>query len=227
MALLTALCAQIAEEEFGARGLMVLERNYLDIYTWEKWSTNTIPTFQRGQAVTPTMLRLQVSQTAAPGYLTESDLIGLMDREGIGTDATIAEHIKTILDRKYAEKTPQNQFVPTTLGSALLDGYDQMELAIDMSNPKLRVEMERDMQRISSGEKTQQDVITTCCTQLHDIFQRVRGSLGKLDTAVGKHFGGIDVSAWRNVRLAFSRCGVCNNMMALKKSEGDRSQRRV
>ena len=29
----------------------------------------------------------------------ESDLISLMDKNGIGTDATIAQHIKTILDR--------------------------------------------------------------------------------------------------------------------------------
>ena len=42
----------------------------------------------------------------APGYplpppprITEADLIAVMDKEGIGTDATIAEHIKTIQDR--------------------------------------------------------------------------------------------------------------------------------
>lgn len=29
-----------------------------------------------------------------------------MDKEGIGTDATISEHIATILKRNYAEKNP-------------------------------------------------------------------------------------------------------------------------
>ena len=33
-----------------------------------------------------------------------SALIAIMDKEGIGTDATIATHIKKILDRKYSEK---------------------------------------------------------------------------------------------------------------------------
>jgi DNA topoisomerase-3 len=49
-----------------------------------------------------------------------------MDKNGIGTDATIAEHISTILKRGYAEKLPQGlQFTPTTLGIALVNGYEQ------------------------------------------------------------------------------------------------------
>lgn len=38
--------------------------------------------------------------TQAPPLLSESDLIGLMDQKGIGTDATIAEHIQKIQQRK-------------------------------------------------------------------------------------------------------------------------------
>lgn len=38
--------------------------------------------------------------TQPPPLLSESDLIGLMDEKGIGTDATIAEHIQKIQQRK-------------------------------------------------------------------------------------------------------------------------------
>lgn len=37
--------------------------------------------------------------TTAPSLLTEADLIALMDKHGIGTDATHAEHINTIKTR--------------------------------------------------------------------------------------------------------------------------------
>jgi DNA topoisomerase len=45
-----------------------------------------------------------------------------MDRNGIGTDATIAGHIKTIQQREYALKNASGQFVPTKLGLALVEG---------------------------------------------------------------------------------------------------------
>jgi DNA topoisomerase III len=45
-----------------------------------------------------------------------------MDRNGIGTDATIAAHIKTIQQREYALKNGAGQFVPTKLGLALVEG---------------------------------------------------------------------------------------------------------
>jgi DNA topoisomerase-3 len=37
--------------------------------------------------------------------LSEADLISLMDANGIGTDATIAEHIATVLKREYVLKS--------------------------------------------------------------------------------------------------------------------------
>ena len=46
-----------------------------------------------------------------------------MDTEGIGTDATIAEHINTIPTRKYAIKNDQQRFEPTSIGLALVEGY--------------------------------------------------------------------------------------------------------
>ncbi len=40
--------------------------------------------------------------TQPPPRLTEASLIALMERHGIGTDATVAEHINKQLERGYA-----------------------------------------------------------------------------------------------------------------------------
>ena len=41
----TVVTISIASEEFVAKGLMISERNYLEIYKYEQWSSNDIPTF--------------------------------------------------------------------------------------------------------------------------------------------------------------------------------------
>jgi len=47
-----------------------------------------------------------------------------MDKNGIGTDATIHQHIEKILERGYAYKLPKSKlFTPTYVGNFLLDAY--------------------------------------------------------------------------------------------------------
>jgi hypothetical protein len=65
---------------------------------------------------------LEEHATTEPSALSESELIGLMEINGIGTDASIATHIHTIEQRKYVRLlggTGGRRFEPTPLGLAL------------------------------------------------------------------------------------------------------------
>ncbi|EWC44053.1 hypothetical protein DRE_01405 [Drechslerella stenobrocha 248] len=89
-------------EGFHASGLTVIERNYLDVYPWDRWeSSQMLPRYQDGERFVPNEVTMNDGKTTAPGYLTEPELIALMDANGIGTDATMAEHIEKIQVREY------------------------------------------------------------------------------------------------------------------------------
>ena len=90
----------------------------------------------------PSYLLLNSGKTEPPKLLTESDLISLMEKNEIGTDATIADHINKILERNYAYKTG-NYFNPSTLGIALVLGYDEIGFNSSLSKPFLRREVKK------------------------------------------------------------------------------------
>ena len=62
-------------------------------------------------------------RTRPPAYLSEADLIGLMERNGIGTDASIPVHINNITTRRYVTVEAGRRVVPTNLGITLIKGY--------------------------------------------------------------------------------------------------------
>ena len=105
----TTVTLLFGPETFTASGLEVLERNYLDVYPYEKWtSTQQLPVFQRGERLVPDEVKMSEGQTSPPGFLTEPELIALMDANGIGTDATMADHIVKIQEREYVTAIGQS-----------------------------------------------------------------------------------------------------------------------
>ncbi|TGJ87724.1 hypothetical protein E0Z10_g1045 [Xylaria hypoxylon] len=96
------------EESFHAHGVVVLERNYLEVYVYDKWTGSVqLPKFTVGEMFEPTEALMTEGKTTPPPYLTEADLIALMDANGIGTDATMAEHIQKIQERDYVRTVPK------------------------------------------------------------------------------------------------------------------------
>jgi DNA topoisomerase IA len=52
----------------------------------------------------------------------EAELIGLMEKNGIGTDASIPTHINNIEKRAYVTVQSGRRVVPTDLGVTLVQG---------------------------------------------------------------------------------------------------------
>ncbi|XVE86484.1 hypothetical protein DITRI_Ditri18aG0037600 [Diplodiscus trichospermus] len=164
----TTVEIDVAGELFSSSGRIILERNYLDVYRFESWGGSMIPTYTLGQQFIPTSLTLDAGVTRPPPLLSEADLLSCMDKAGIGTDATMHDHIKKLLDRFYATKDSNTRFSPTNLGEALVMGYDDM--GYELWKPNLRSMMEFDMKEVSVGNKSKDEVLATCLQQMKACF---------------------------------------------------------
>ena len=71
-------------------------------------------------------VKLVEKQTSPPDYLTESELISLMEKHGIGTDASIPVHINNICERNYVTIIGGRRLQPTNLGIVLVHGYQKV-----------------------------------------------------------------------------------------------------
>ena len=71
-----------------------------------------------------------------------------MEKNTIGTDASMATHINNICERNYVQVQGTNRkLVPTKLGSALVHGYQQIDP--DLVAPDLRSQIEQRVNMIA------------------------------------------------------------------------------
>ena len=124
--------------------------------------------------------RIVESRTEAPGYLTEADLISMMEKHGIGTDASIPTHINNIIERSYVVvKEPGRSLVPTTLGQALVKGY--CEIDPELVLPQVRSNIEKSCELISQGKADFGKVVSHVCKIFKDKFNYFKLSAGTME----------------------------------------------
>ena len=138
-----------------------------------------------------------------------------MDKSGIGTDATIAQHIQTIQQRDYATKDSNQRFSPTKLGIALVEGYNSM--GYQLNKPDLRRETEHECNLVASGQKTKDDIVGPILNKMKDCYIVATRDSKKLENAMSRHYSRAGAGNDAEVLQArFSECGKCQGLMALK-----------
>ncbi|EAW55646.1 DNA topoisomerase III alpha [Homo sapiens] len=215
----TTVEIDIAQERFVAHGLMILARNYLDVYPYDHWSDKILPVYEQGSHFQPSTVEMVDGETSPPKLLTEADLIALMEKHGIGTDATHAEHIETIKARMYVGLTPDKRFLPGHLGMGLVEGYDSM--GYEMSKPDLRAELEADLKLICDGKKDKFVVLRQQVQKYKQVFIEAVAKAKKLDEALAQYFGnGTELAQQEDIYPAMPepirKCPQCNKDMVLK-----------
>ena len=97
------------------------------LWCWQAMEGAPLPSLAEGESLQLQEVELHQGKTSAPDYLSESELIGLMEKHGIGTDASISVHINNICERNYVSIQAGRKVVPTELGITLVRGYQLID----------------------------------------------------------------------------------------------------
>lgn len=205
---------KFGDYQFFLEGQSLKEKGFLEIATWEGLVENYIKDYEKGQEARIASSRIKEGVTQPPSLLSESDLISLMEKHGIGTDASIATHINNVCERGYVTVEAGRRLKPTTLGTALYHGYNAVDK--ELVAPNLRSKIERACDQIAKGERKYKDVLAEIVKVFRDKFENFTKQISKMEAFFSESFVSFD-QAQENSK-PFTKCGKCNRFMDIIKS---------
>ncbi len=166
------LIVQIGGEQFKVSGVRIVQPGYLEIYKYEIPQEKALPILKRGDLVEVLKIEVREGETEPPPYLSEAELLKLMDRLGIGTDATAAQHIQTNVERGYFY-IENKRCIPTPLGKALIKALESVKP--ELVRPEVRAFIEREISDIPKGIRTRQEVVEDAKRIFLTYYDEVQG----------------------------------------------------
>lgn len=158
----------INHEGFSISGRKVIDPGFTAIQRSGEMEDVVIPDFAKGETVEIKKVSMGSHKTRAPPYLSESDLLSLMEKHGIGTDASMATHINNICERNYVKLAEGRRLIPTQLGIALVHGYQMVDNELVI--PKVRANMEYNCTLVAEGKAEILPVVQHCLRLFREKF---------------------------------------------------------
>ncbi|KAI0984676.1 hypothetical protein GJ496_001660 [Pomphorhynchus laevis] len=210
----THVITKVAYCEFEAHCKTEIDPGWTAIMPWKRMDNQNesqilFESIKSGDVLPIVNTGVQQGKTSPPGYLTESELISLMEKNGIGTDASIPVHIKNICDRRYVNvEGKRRQLVPTTLGITLVHGYQKIDPELCQSH--MRSAIEKELRLIAKGEALFDDVLNHVLKIYEEKFKYFTGNIDIMDRLFEDSF-----TLLTEAGKAISRCGMCRRFMRL------------
>ena len=184
---------QVGEDLLAARGRTCLEPGWrtIDPPKMKKKEETLLPPLEVGATATVTDILVHEGKTKPPKRYTEATLLGAMERagegledaelkramkrSGLGTPATRAAIIETLIRRTYVERR-DNQLVPTGQGRSLLGALPVEALR----SPRLTGEWEARLSAIAEGAEE----ASAFMTDIRGFTSDVVGKPGQAEVSV-------------------------------------------
>ncbi|PJZ49938.1 type I DNA topoisomerase [Leptospira saintgironsiae] len=141
-------------EHWEGEKLFTIDPGYKKIYNV---SSDILPTWKKGETLTPDPWEIQEKTTEPPPRYTEASLVSKLEKEGIGRPSTFASILETLYKRKYVY-SEKGKLYSETLGERV-NAFLQAAFA-DLFREKFTSEMEQKLDSIASGEESRSKVLS-------------------------------------------------------------------
>lgn len=191
----TEIVTAVERETFKTAGKIVLKPGWTAVYKDENNREKEEPilpplakgdpAFVRNAGMEKKMTKpppeyseaLLLKDMTNPGrYVDEDELKKIYRGDvGLGTQATRAQIIETLLARKYAYRA-KKKLVATDKGCVLIDSLRQSKVASGLTHPEQTAEWERELDRIARGRGSHEQFVA----RIIDMVGAIVGELGAL-----------------------------------------------
>jgi DNA topoisomerase-1 len=166
------LSATVIDVEAGSYGLKANGQTldflgYLKVYK-EKTSEQELPNVQEGDNLKLLKLWNEQHFTKGPARYSDASLVKEMEKHGIGRPSTYAPTINTIITRNYVMRDDNKKLAPTDIAFVVSDLLT--EHFPEIIDYKFTANMEDDLDKVATGEKEWQPVIS-------DFYDKFHGNL--------------------------------------------------
>ncbi|XP_027545379.1 DNA topoisomerase 3-beta-1 isoform X2 [Neopelma chrysocephalum] len=203
----TTISFSIGPERFTSVGKVVTSPGFTEIMPWHSIPLEeSLPRCEKGDLFPIGEIKLLEKQTSPPDYLTEAELITLMEKHGIGTDASIPVHINNICQRNYVTVESGRRLKPTNLGIVLVHGYYKIDAELVL--PTIRSAVEKQLNLIALGKANYHQVLEHTLDIFKRKFHYFVDSIAGMDELMEVSFSPLAATG-----KPLSRCGKCHRFM--------------
>ncbi|KAK8384837.1 hypothetical protein O3P69_014418 [Scylla paramamosain] len=205
----TTISLSIGSENFSVTGKQLIDPGFTKVMDWLALQDDEkLPDLKGGEELPILEAKLTERQTSPPDYLTEAELISLMEKHGIGTDASIPVHINNISQRNYVQVSAGRRLVPTNLGIVLVHGYQKIDP--DLVLPTMRSAVEEQLNLIALGKADFNSVLQHTIEIFQLKFQYFVKNIQGMDELFEVTFSPLSATG-----RPLSRCGKCRRYIKL------------
>lgn len=163
---------EVNGEKFAAKARNIKDWGFKKVQDRDEEETahSNLDIFKKGHSYSVKDIAMEERLTEPPLRYSEADLLGQMEKYGLGTPATRAEIIERLIETEVVERK-NGRFYSTQKGRQLMELVNE-----DLKSPELTAKWERELERIARGKANPKQFLKNIRKQTESLVSEIKQS---------------------------------------------------